>query len=164
MKNSSILTVMLLALAFSSCQFSKGVKKDLSTGLTASYNGFSIDDIFLVNEQNEKLNSNTIELGAEVKVMVTGVENYQVKDGRVYPGCTLMLTDKNKAELLNIPDLFADLPEGKSKDEAGTLVATLTTGEPMAPGETYHLHVKFFDKLKPASHITADVELVVKRE
>jgi hypothetical protein len=162
MKNFSVLFVFVLAFAFSSCQFSKGVKKDLSTGLTASYNGFSIEDIFLVNEQNEKLNSNVIELGAEVKVMATGVENYRVKDGRVYPGCTLILTDKDRAELLNIPDLFANLPEGKAQNEAGTLVATLTTGEPMAPGETYHLHVKFFDKLKPASHITADVQLVVK--
>jgi len=48
MKRQKILLKILFAsFLFSSCNFSKGVKKDLSTGLSASYNGLSIEDIYL---------------------------------------------------------------------------------------------------------------------
>jgi hypothetical protein len=160
-----IAAALLLPLMYlSSCQYSMGVKKDLSTGLKASYNGLDPDDIFLTGDENMRLTSNIIEPGSEINVVATGVENYEVKDGRVFPGCQIILTDKDNNELLHLPDAFADLPEGKSKQEATMLTATLTTGSPMQSGETYHLFVKFWDKLKSSSHITAEVDLVMKQE
>ena len=143
----SIIFILLLSSFFSSCNFSQGVKKDLNTGLSASYNGFAIDDIYLASE-GQRLNSNSIAMGSKINITVTGVENFVVKDGKVYPGCTIILTDKAGKEILNLPDAFSEMKEGTTTDEAKTLQASLNTGNPMAVDDTYHLNVRFFDKNK----------------
>ena len=146
----------------SSCQFSKGVKKDLCTGLSASYNGFTLDDIYLANENGNRLNNNKITLGSKVLVLATGVDYFSEKEGRVFPGCSILLIDKNKKEILNLPDAFAEMTSGTPAAEAKTLQASLNTGAPMIAGETYHLHVRFYDKNKKENEIVADVELVAR--
>lgn len=159
MKHLSLLMLTGIVL-LTSCHFSKGVKKDLSTGLSASYNGFSIDDIYLAKEDT-RLNSNIIPLGSKINITVTGVDNFTVKNGKVFPGCTIILTNKAGKEILNLPDAFADMVNGTTAAEAKTLLATLTTGEPMAAGETYHLKTRFFDKNKKENEIVADIDLLV---
>lgn len=146
---------------FSSCQFSKGVKKDLVTGLTSSYNGFAVENIYLSVDGN-KLNTNIIALGKQVVLIADGVDYYEVKDGKVYPGCRIILTDKAGKEILNLPDAFAEQTNGLEKDKAASLSATLTTGSPMQAGETYHLNVRFFDKNKKENEIVSNVDLVMK--
>ncbi|WP_462221385.1 hypothetical protein [Ferruginibacter sp.] len=140
--------------------FSKGVKKDLSTGLTSSYNGFAVDDIYLAVDDN-KLSTNKIALGKKVELIADGVDYYQLKDGKVNPGCRIILTDKAGKEILNLPDAFAE-QAALDKSKAASLKATLTTGSPMLAGETYHLNVQFFDKNKKESEIVSDVDLVMK--
>ena len=146
----------------SSCQFSKGIKKDLNTGLSASYNGFALDDIYLADESGSRLSNNKITLGSKVLVVATGVEYYSEKEGKVFPGCRILLIDKNKKEILNLPDAFADMTNGTTAAEAKTLQASLNTGKPMVPGETYYLSVRFYDKNKKENEIVSNVELIMK--
>lgn len=161
MRKFHFIILLFISLITISCQFSKGVKKDLNTGLTASYNGFSIDDIFLTDGDRNRLDNNKISLGTTLLVMATGVKNFVEKNGRVFPGCTIVLTDKDKKQLLHLPDAFEDMKEGTTAIEAGTLQAQLNTGKPMFPGETYHLAVRFFDKNKKENEIVSNVDLVV---
>lgn len=156
-----VFVVIAISFALLSCQFSKGVKKDLSTGLSASYNGFALDEIYLAAENGERLNSNKIPLGSTVVIVATGVDFYSEKDGKVFPGCRIILTDKNKKELLNLPDAFHEMTEGTPASQASTLRAELNTGEPMIAGEIYHLNVRFFDKNRQQNQILADVDLVM---
>lgn len=142
--------------------FSKGVKKDLATGLSSSYNGFSVEDIYITDDKGNKMSNNQVTLGNVLLLVATGVDNYKITDGKAYPGCTIILTDKNKKELLNLPDAFADLSTGLPASQATELKATLTTGAPMQAGETYQLYVHFFDKKNPTSGITSTVELLAK--
>ena len=142
-----------------SCQFSKGVKKDLNTGLSTSYNGFKLDDIYLADASGNRLSNNTIKLGAKVLVMASGVDYFSEKEGKVYPGCQIMLTDKNKGEILNLPDAFANMTNGTTAAEVKTLQATLNTGQPMVSGETYHLYVRFYDKNNKEKEIVSNVDL-----
>ena len=153
--------VFFFCLIISSCNFSKGVKKDLSTGLSASYSGFSIEDIYLSSEE-QRLSNNSVAMGSKIYITATGVENFKVKDGKVYPGCTIILTDKGGKEMLNLPDAFSDLVNGTTTPEAKTLQANITTGNPMAVGETYHLYVRFYDKNNKESEIVANVDLKMK--
>ena len=146
----------------SSCQFSKGVKKDLNTGLSASYNGFAIDDIYLADENGKRFSNNKITLGSKILVVATGVDYFSEKDGKVFPGCGIVLTDKNKKEILNLPDAFADMTNGIPVAEAKTLQASLNTGDPMLIGETYHLSVRFYDKNKMENEIVSNIDLVMK--
>jgi hypothetical protein len=149
-------------LLLSSCQYSKGVKKDLATGLSASYNGFSMEEIFLVDSDRNRLTNNIVPLGKTVYVIATGVKNFVEENGKVFPGCTIVLTDKNKKQLLNLPDAFADMEEGLLAAEAKALQAQLNTGSPMVAGETYYLAVRFFDKKKTENQILANADIVVQ--
>ena len=156
--------ISMLLLSFfvfiTSCQFSKGVKKDLNTGLTASYNGFALDDIYLTDENGKRLGNNKIKLGTKVLILASGVDFFAEKEGKVFPGCLIILTDKNKKEILNLPDAFANMTDGTTTAEAKTLQASLNTGEPMIAGETYHLHVRFYDKNKKENEIVCNVDLL----
>ena len=161
MKQKQIL-ISLLAIVIYSCGggFSKGVKKDLSTGLSTSYNGFAVDEVYLTVDEN-KLSNNKVALGKVVNIIANGVDYYQVKDGKVFPGCSILLTDTAGKEILNLPDAFADMKEGFESKKAGMLNATLNTGSPMAVGQTYHLKTRFYDKLKKESEIISEVDLVM---
>ena len=158
----TVFTAALFSIAISSCNFAKGVKKDLSTGLNASYNGIAINDIYLTDSGETHLTSNKITLGSKIKVNASGVDYLTVKDGKVFPGCNIVLSDKNKKEIVNLPDAFSDMANGIAEADARTLQAYLTTGNPMVVGETYHLHVRFFDKNKKESEIVADVDLLMQ--
>jgi hypothetical protein len=145
-----------------SCNFSKGVKKDLGTGLSSVYNGFTVDDIYLVDTEGNRLNSNAIALGSKISVVASGVDYFTEKDGKVFPGCRIVLTDKNNKDILNLPDAFASMTEGTSSTDARVLRASISTGNPMVVGETYHLNVQFFDKNNKENLIVSNVDLLMK--
>ncbi|OQY96878.1 MAG: hypothetical protein B6D37_01020 [Sphingobacteriales bacterium UTBCD1] len=154
--------ILLISLCmFSSCHFSKGVKKDLNTGLSATYNGFEVDDIYLSDGNGTRLSNNKVTLGIPVKIVASGVKNFRLKEQNAYPGCTIILTDKNKKELLNLPDAFEG-QEGLAATQATELKATLNTGEPMVAGETYHLYVRFYDKESSENEIVSQVDIMVQ--
>lgn len=158
----NFVSLLVLILA-ASCNFSKGVKKDLNTGLAVSYNGFAVEDAYLMeNEESNKMSDNKLALGSRVHVVVTGVDNFAEADGKVFPGCTIILTDQSGKEILNLPDAFSDASGGLNKDEATTLRATITTGDPMQTGATYHLKCRFYDKKKAENEIITNVDLVMK--
>ncbi len=159
-----ILSIILLTACGDgfSVGFSKGIKADAKTGLTASYNGFALDDIYLTDEKENRLPDNEIVLGSKLAIVATGVNNFVEKNGKVFPGCTILLTDKNGQVILNIEDAFASMTEGTSATEAKVLTASLNTGAPMIVGETCHLLVRFYDKNKKESEIVSNVDLLVK--
>ena len=101
-------------------------------------------------------------MGSKLAVVATGVDYFTEKDGKVFPGCTIILTDKTGKEILNLPDAFAEMKEGTTAAEAKTLQASLTTGNPMVVGQTYHLYVRFYDKNKKESEIISNVDLLAK--
>lgn len=153
-----MIPVLSMILFACSGGFSKGVKKDLGTGLSASYNGFTLSDIYIVMDGKKAL-SNKIPMGKKIYVEAANVDFYEVVDGKVFPGCSIILTDKAGKELLNLPDAFTDLNAGIDPKDAGMLDATLNTGEPMQIGQTYLLKVRFYDKKKKENEIVAQVEL-----
>ena len=133
----------------------------MKTGLSTTYNGFTLEDIYLTDEKDNRLNNNQILLGSKLAVVATGVDYFTEKDGKVFPGCTILLTDKAGKEILNLPDAFAEMKEGATAAEAKTLQASLNTGDPMVVGETYHLYVRFYDKNKKESEIVVNVDLLM---
>jgi hypothetical protein len=160
MKKNNMLIAAIAITLFTSCNFSKGVKKDLTTGLSTSYNGFAIEDIYLTVDDN-KLSSNKIAMGKVVNIIADGVDNYTIKDGKVFPGCTIILTDKAGKEILKVEDAFADMSAGIDQAKASLLTATLNTGNPMIVGETYHLKTRFFDKQNKESEILSNVDILM---
>lgn len=142
------------------CNFSKGTKKDLTTGLSYNYNGFSVNDVILIDAQNNKMNTNKVSLNTQIAVAAIGVANYSIKDGKAFPGMALIVTDKNGTPVINAADLFQG-GEGYPPEKATELRGTISVGKPMESGQTYHVKLHIWDKVTPKNEINAEVNLVV---
>jgi hypothetical protein len=152
----------LAFLLLTACNFSMGTKKDLSTDLSYSYNGFAVSDVYFVDADNVPKGSNEVELNSQVAIVVQGIQHYTLVDQKAYPGMSLYVTDKNSNQLIGERDMF-ESNIGYSAEDASALRGTITIGEPMVAGETYHAELKIWDKHKPENIITVEVDLQVKQ-
>jgi predicted small secreted protein len=157
----TFITLLLSAAVFAGCNFSKGAKKDFSTGLSFNYNGFAVQDVLLVDSANNKMSDNKVPLNTQIAVVAVGINNYALKDGKAYPGMMLQVTDKNGMSVLNAADLFAD-DQGHPPAAASELRGNITVAQPMKSGETYHVKVHIWDKVKADNVVNAEVDVVVK--
>ncbi len=148
-------------LSFVSCNFSVGTNKDLNTGLHYNYNGFAVDEVLLVGPDNGIMSNNEVLLNSKVAIVVQGLANYELQDGKAFPGLMLKVTDKDGASIIEQSDLFAN-SDGYTPYDAAYLRGTVTIGEPMKPGERYHMKMRVWDKNKAENELTAEVEIVVK--
>lgn len=122
----------------------KGIKKDLSTGLTATYNNIEPEKILLVMN-NEVLNHNDIPIGESFILVNKNVKGFREKNGKVSVGCSLQIVDKKGKKILDAKDLFS----GKdvfNKEDMQYLKCTINTGEPMEWEEKYEVIATFWDK------------------
>jgi len=149
-----------LCIIVTACNFSKGTEKKLDTGFSISYNGFRIGAFGLVANDKE-IHSNEVELGQVVNIEVDGIEGYQEKEGRVFPGLDLRVTDKDGNVVLDGADILKK-DDGYAPEEAKVLSGTITVGDPMKSGQTYRAKMRIWDKLKEESEIVVEGDLVVK--
>lgn len=125
-------------------QVLKGVKKNFSTGLTATYNNIEPEDVLLVMN-DEVLNHTDIPIGESFILVNKNVKGFKEKNGKVSVGCSLVMTDKSGKKILDAKDLF----EGKdvfNKEDMKYLKCTISTGEPMEWEEKYNVVATFWDK------------------
>jgi predicted small secreted protein len=163
-------TFLLLASSFilslivlSGCNFSVGTNKDLKTGLSTTYNGFRVKEVFLGNMDKQHLSSNKIPLNSTFLIIATDVENYTLKDGKAYPGCEITVKDKAGKVLGHIDDAMADVSRnGLEPEMATTLSARATLSPPFEKGKTYNVAVRFFDKQNEKNKINADIDIVLQ--
>jgi hypothetical protein len=140
---------------------SAGVKLDINTGTKTSYSGFSVDEIYIVDAEDKQLGSNEIPLDTKFSIVYQGLENYTVKDGKVFPGLSIEVTDATGNFVLNEADLFSTTAEGYTAEEASILRGTVTVGAPMQSGETYHCKFRVFEKNGDAE-IMSELDFKVK--
>jgi hypothetical protein len=160
MKTKTSLFIALSALMWCSCNFSAGKKKDFNTGLSVSNGGFSIGESYLVGPDNEKKNNNEVAMNSSVAIVVEGIENYVLKDGKAFPGLMLTVTDMEGKAVLDEQDLFAN-SEGYPPADAAILRGSVTVGNPMRSGQTYHVKMRIWDKNKFENEVTAEVDIDV---
>jgi hypothetical protein len=162
MKNVRIpIPLFIGCLLLASCHFSKGTKTDLTTGLSYNYNGFGVGDVVLVGPDNQRMNSNKVQPNTKIAIVATGVEHYGLKDGRAYPGMSLLVTDKNGKPMLKSDDLFEG-DQGHSPEQASDLRGSITIGNPMRAGQTYHVKLHIWDKVTPENEINVETDLEVQ--
>ncbi len=161
MKKINYLLFIAAAMLCGACNFSAGTNKDFATGLSYSYNGFGVEKVVLVGPDNAAMTSNEAVLNSQIAIVVQGLTNYTLKDDKAFPGLMLNVTNKEGIAVISEADLFAN-STGYSATDAGTLRGTITIGTPMVTGETYHVKMRVWDKTKPESELTAEVDFVVK--
>jgi hypothetical protein len=160
MKPKRAFCLALIALVWCSCEFSAGTKKDLRTGLSVSNKGFSLEDSYLVGPDNTRKADNKVPLNSTVAIVVQGIDHYVLKDGKAFPGLMLTVTDKDGKPVIDEQDLLAEY-NGVAETDAAVLRGTVTVGEPMRSGETYHVKMRVWDKNKFENEITAEVDIDV---
>lgn len=156
-----LLPSIFAASLLSACNFSAGTKKDLATGLSYSYNGFAVSEVYFVDAENIPKGTNEVDLNSNVALVVQGIENYTLVDEKAYPGMSLFVADKEGNNVIGETDLF-ESNIGYSAADASVLRGTITIGEPMVSGETYHVNLKVWDKHNPENTISVEIDLVVK--
>jgi len=161
MKKTTFLLLAASALVWGACSFSAGTKKDLITGLSYTYNGFGVDQVALVGPDNAPLRNNEVQLSTQIAIVVEGLTNYALKDDKAFPGLMLNVTNKEGIAVISEADLFAN-SEGYAASDASILRGTITVGTPMNAGETYHVKMRVWDKIKPENELTAEVDIDVK--
>ncbi len=152
-----ILSCSLLA----GCNFSAGVKKDFRTGLSFKYNGFRVQNVLLIDPADKVMADNKVQLNSKIAIVALGVSNYGEKDGKAFPGMSLVVTDKQGTPVLNAADLFEG-DQGHPPTSASELRGDITVGNPMQSGQTYHVKVHIWDKLKADNEINAETDIVVQ--
>lgn len=155
------LLMLLSCLIFAGCNYSKGAKKDFRTGLSFSYNGFIVRDVLLIDPANKRMTDNKVQLNTQIAIVALGLNNYGIKDGKVFPGMMLLVTDKNGTPVLNAADLFAG-DQGYPPANATELRGDITIARPMVTGETYHIKVHIWDKVKADNELNIEADLVVQ--
>jgi len=153
-KMKKLMTFILLMAVLVSCNFSKGIKTDFKTGLSYSYNGFAVDKATVVNDGNP-VDGKKHPVNSKLSIVLQGVKNYTEVDGKVYPGCSLKVTDEVGNVVLDKEDLFEGAEA--TKKDASTLSITVTLGSPFAAGNNYKLKAQVYDKKKTENVI--DIEL-----
>lgn len=161
MTKQQIITLVLSSIIFAGCNFSKGAKKDLRTGLSFNYNGFMVQDVLLIDPANQRMTDNKVKLNTQILIVALGVNNYGIKDGKVFPGMMLLVTDKNGTPVINAADLFEG-DQGHPPASAAELRTAITVAQPMVSGETYHVKVHIWDKVKTDNVLNEEVDLVVQ--
>ncbi len=153
-----LMTLAFLAAILVSCNFSKGIKTDLTTGLTYSYNGFALDKAIVMNNNNT-VNSKNHPLNSKLIVVLQGIKNYTEVEGKVYPGCSLDVTDEAGNVVLHYDDMFEGAEA--TKEDASVLSLSVTIGEPMAVGKNYTFKAHVFDKKNTENTIDIDLDFEV---
>lgn len=148
-------------LVFSSCHFSVGVKKEFATGLTYKYNGLEVKNVLLVGPDKNPMSDNKVQLNTQIGIVAVGVTHFTLKEGKAIPGMTLSVTDKNGLAVLQQDDLLPGM-EGYPPEAASQLLGSITVGKPMMSGETYHVKLHIWDKVKPASELNVELDIVVQ--
>jgi hypothetical protein len=138
-----IFIVCLMASALLGCQNAKERAGD--SGIKLKTNGLDARGHYL-SVGGQKVTAKEFAPGTKVYYVFDTVTGFTVKDGRVSPGAS-MVVSKGGKEVLKLDDLFAEYTTGvDSADIAEELELILTLGQSMEEGSEYDWDVRVWDK------------------
>jgi len=131
----------------SSSKYEKYADFDAAKDPLVDADGLDFDSWTLYADDVELDRDYQVPDGARLKMVFEGVSGYNEKDGRVFPGAYMTVSDLEGNTLLKEDDLFADYTEEGASVEDGKYISIyLTTGEPLQIGETYDWYIYVWDK------------------
>ncbi len=107
--------------------------------------GLKADTTFLAIG-NTLLATQDVMIGSEVDFYMEGIKGFTQKDGKGFPGCTMIILDKNLKALKTFDDLFAEYEEGVPIEDVRMMKVYLSVGAPIKPNDSYVWRIKVWDK------------------
>ena len=142
MKKLTTIILLLVALVFSACNFSKSINKDLITGATSKGDGLSCNDISIqINGEKEKRNIFTF--GENVVFVFDGIKGFSKENGKVYPEMSMVVLKKENQMVLSELNLL-NLTEGTELSPL-QLQANLIANFPHKNNEEYEVQLTIWD-------------------
>jgi hypothetical protein len=124
----------------------KGFKGDFdNTNLQTIYEGLTFEKAYLVDGDNKKIEGEEVPLNSKFSIVIEGIKNYTLKEGKAFPKLTIMMTGETGL-VVGEDDLLASYTEGMSLEDAAVLRGTFTVAEPMVAGKVYTCLVGVTDK------------------
>lgn len=124
----------------------KGFKGDFdNTNLQTIYEGLTFDKVYLVDGDDKKIDGEQVPLNSKFSIVVEGIKNFTLKDGKAFPKLSIMMTGETGL-IVGEDDLLASYTEGMSVKDASVLRGTFTVAQPMAAGKMYSCIINIADK------------------
>ena len=89
--------------------------------------------IYITNEKGA-VPGNEVRYGEKLRFNYQGISGFSVKQGKVYPGASIVVVDSSGKTVLEYTDLFAAYADGVNPEAARSLSLSLTIGDPMRTG------------------------------
>ena len=160
MKRTKIMATLAISALLLVISCSVGAKKDLLSGLSIKYNGFTVGNSYLVKD-NKQTTDVKIQPGKVISLVFSDLGGFTELEGKAYPGASILVTDSKGKTVLDMPDLFTQY------DSTGVDIALVKQALSIdftAPasgyekGETFTWKSKVWDK-KGKSELNADLQL-----
>jgi hypothetical protein len=158
MKNRAIFFIVLLG-TLVSCDFSRSVHKDLSTGMVTRGEGLSCDNAeIIVND--EVVRNTTFTFGERVQVKFNNMDGFTRMDGKAFPGMSIISTNREGDTLLYVEDTYESMTEGYTFDPL-VLTARFNAADPYFSNHEYHQKIRIWDKKDERRQFTAGFDFDV---
>lgn len=136
------------------------IKEEKEEAFLYNANEMSVDEIALEIDE-EPWFSYDLPDQEKVNMVFKGVQGFSERDGLIFPGMAVRVSDTEGNIVLNAADLFADYGAISAK-RAQRLVSKLTIGAPMQVDGAYLWEVYIWDKKQPEHKVEARLNFRVK--
>lgn len=153
---SALLLVSGILLFAVSCNFSKGTYTNSTIGLTYSYNGLKVGNVTLhESSKNNPLKGKEIKIGKVLYINIDNISGFTEEDGKIYPGCQIIVTDEDGNVALKEDDLYKG---GYDPKQASAFWLNVTMGSPIVAGKQYKTEAHIYDKKNEKNKLDITVE------
>lgn len=160
MQKIKILSLIIVIITFSSCQFNQSVNKDLITGAYARGNGIGCDNVTIeIGGKVEKRNEYFF--GEEVNLIFNNIIGLTNSKNKTYPGLSMYIVKNKKDTVLSKLNLLKSLNDGTDIFPL-QLRANFVTALPYQNNEKYKVYVDIWDK-KGDGKFTYEMPFKIKK-
>lgn len=144
MLKAKTLSLLVVVITFTSCQFNQSVNKDLTTGAYSRGDGLGCGDVEI--RINEKAVSRTDYIfGEQIDLIFQDVTGLTRVEGKTFPGLAVHIIKNEKDTVAFDPDLFKDQVNGNEFDPL-ELTAFFRANFDYEQSDKFEVHVNIWDK------------------
>ncbi|MDN5217174.1 hypothetical protein QQ020_34195 [Fulvivirgaceae bacterium BMA12] len=115
-------------------------------GITVMPKGLKVGSIFMTNQEGA-LQSNQVNYLEKIKLNFFNLKGLSRKEGKVFIGGSMVISDSQGNVMLEYTDLFSDYDQtGVDPDATEKVHFSLVIGDPLRRGETYTWKARIWDK------------------
>ncbi len=138
------LYIAIIACICFACESGSSQNKDYITDVNIDNSGLTCDGITMENHAG-KINKSEFSYGEKITLFYENMTGFVLQDSLAYPNMDIFVTNKKGDTIMSQKNLFKDITDGYTEKDLN-LRSNLTFAAPMAPNNSYLLHINVSDK------------------